>query len=93
MEIGKSLFVDKNREKIVIYMGNLSPWLEFEAVVKRSVVITFSVSFHESPHISRNRKAFLFSVGQHYLYHGLPCAGTPSDNGENAVYSLQVWLW
>lgn len=93
METGKSLFGDKNRDKIVISMVNLSPWLEFEAVVKRSVVVTFSVSFQESPHISRDRKAFLFSAGQHCLHRGRLCAGTPSDNEENAVYSLQAWLW
>lgn len=74
-------------------MGNLYPWLEFEAVVKRSGLVTLSVSFHESPHISRNWKAFLFSVGQHCLHPGLLAAGTPSVNGENAVYSLQAWLW
>lgn len=93
METGKSLFGDKNRDKIVISMGHLSPWLEFEAAVKRSVVVTFSVSFQESPHISGSRKAFLFRAGQHRLHRGRLCAGAPSDDEENAVYSRQAWLW
>lgn len=30
-------------------MGNLSPWLELREVVKRSIVTTFTVNFHDSP--------------------------------------------
>lgn len=77
----------------MIYMGNLSPWLEFEAIVKRSVVVIFSVAFM-SPHISAGTERRSCSVaGQHCLHHGRLCAGTPSDNEENTVYSLQAWLW